>query len=91
MKKLSFAAATVAAALSIFALGAPAFAQDAPAAGSRGHYEWRSVPQYGPRAIGPSRVRVWVPEDAQVASFNCAMMQASAADGMNGAVKPKNG
>lgn len=91
MKTITSAAATVAAAFSIFALGAPAFAQDAPAAGSRGHYEWRSVPQYGPRAIGPSRVRIWVPEDAQAASCNCAMMQASAADCMNGAVKPKNG
>lgn len=91
MKTIRLSAAALAAALSTLAVGSPAFAQDAPAAGARGHYEWRSVPQFGPRAIGPSRVRVWVPEQAQVASCDCAMMQASAADCMNGAVKPKNG
>jgi len=91
MKTIRLSAAALAAALSIFAIGAPALAQDGPAAPKSGHYEWRSVPQFGPRAIGPSRVRVWVPAHDQMASCDCAMMQGSAADCMNGAVKPKNG
>ncbi len=47
-----------------------------------GHYEWKSVPQYGPRATGPAQRRVWVPDAAQVASCDCDMMKMSAADCM---------
>ena len=46
-----------------------------------GHYEWRSVPQFGPRAMGPTRQRVWVP-DAKMANCDCDMMKMSAADCM---------
>lgn len=91
MKTINLSAAAIAVALSTFAVASPAFAQDAPAASGRGHYEWRSVPQYGPRATGPARVRVWVPAAGDMASCDCAMMQASAADCMRGAVKPNNG
>lgn len=44
----------------------PAFAEQAEPPSSSGHYEWRSVPQFGPRATGP--VRVWVPDSTQQAS-----------------------
>lgn len=91
MKTISLSAAAIAAMLSTFAIAAPAFAQDAPATSARGHYEWRSVPQYGPRATGPARVRVWVPEAREMASCDCAMMRASPADCMKGATKPNNG
>jgi len=91
MKTISLSAAAIAAVLSTFAMAGPALAQDASATGARGHYEWRSVQQSGPRAIGPARVHVWVPEAREMASCNCAMMQASAADCMTGAAKPKNG
>lgn len=91
MKTINLSAAAIAVALSTFAAASPAFAQDAPAASARSHYEWRSVPQYGPRATGPARVRVWVPAAGGMASCDCAMMQASAANCMSGAVKPNNG
>lgn len=91
MKNINMSAAAIAVALSTFAVAAPALAQDAPAMSARGHYEWRSVPQFGPRATGPTRVRVWVPADCEMASCDCAMMQASPADCMKGAVKPNNG
>ena len=73
-----------------FSVSAPAWA-DAPHGPNLGHYEWRSVPQYGPRATGPARVRVWMPAAGDMASCDCAMMQASAADCMSSAVKPNNG
>ncbi|GLV23847.1 hypothetical protein [Sphingobium sp. TomTYG45] len=91
MKTIPLSAAVIAVALSTFAVASPVFAQDARAVSARGHYEWRSVPQYGPRATGPARVRVWVPQAGEMASCDCAMMQANAADCMRGAVKPNNG
>ena len=91
MKTINLSAASIAVALSTLAIAAPAFAQDAPVTSARGHYEWRGVPQFGPRVTGPSRVRVWVREDRAMASCDCAMMQASPADCMKGAVKPNNG
>ncbi len=91
MKTINLSAAAIAAALSTLVVASPAFAQDAPAARARGHYEWRSVPQYGPRATGPARVRVWVPEAREMASCDCTMMQPRATSCMNGAVKPNNG
>lgn len=91
MKTINLSAAAIAVALSTFAVASPAFAQDAPAASAQGHYEWRSVPQFGPRAIGPTRVRVWVQENREMAaSCDCAMMQANATDCMS-AVKPNKG
>ena len=90
-RNLQLVTAMLAAALAGCGAGSTDRAQDAPAASARGHYEWRSLPQYGPRATGPARVRVWVPAAGQMASCDCAMMQASAADCMRGAVKPNNG
>ena len=69
---------------------APAWA-DVMHNSTQGHYEWRSVPQYGPRATGPARVRVWVPEGRDMASCDCTMMQGNAADCMRGAAKPNKG
>lgn len=69
--------AVAASALSI----APAFAQgEAPA--RQGHYEWRSMPQYGPRAPLAAQRRVWVPDAPQMANCDCDMMKMSAADCM---------
>lgn len=66
--------AALAAACSV---AAPAWA-DASHNASQGHYEWRSVPQYGPRATGPVRQRVWVADHAQMANCDCDMMTMSA-------------
>ena len=71
-------------------LAAPALAADASRT-PQGHWEWRSAPQYGPRATGPARVRIWVPDSRDMASCDCAMMQASAADCMRGAVRSDKG
>jgi len=61
------------------ALAAPvaAFAGQADHSQQSGHYEWKSVPQYGPRATGPAQRRVWVPDTTQVASCDCDMMKMS--------------
>lgn len=66
------------------ALAAPvaAFASQADPGQQSGHYEWKSVPQYGPRATGPVQRRVWVPDTKQVASCDCDMMKMNAADCM---------
>ena len=56
-------------------------ADDQPEHGS-GRYEWRQVPQVGPRATGPALKRVWVPAHAQMADCDCDMMRMSAADCM---------
>lgn len=73
----------IAAALGV-ALAAPvaALAADAQLPMSSGHYEWRDAPQFGPRATGPARKRVWVLDDAQMANCACDMMKMSAADCM---------
>lgn len=74
---------TIAAALAaILSLSAPAWASDHDAA-AQGHWEWRSAPQYGPRAIGPSQKRVWVPDQTQMANCHCDMMAMRAADCMS--------
>ena len=66
------------------ALAAPAaaFAGQPDHSQQSGHYEWKSVPQYGPRATGPAQRRVWVPDTAKMASCDCDMMKMSAADCM---------
>lgn len=56
-------------------------AQDNRELGS-GRYEWRQVPQVGPRAVGPPLKRVWVPTQAAMADCDCNMMRMSAADCM---------
>lgn len=91
MKTINLSAAAIAVALSTFSFAAPSTAQAVPTTGGLGHYEWRSVPQYGPRTTGRTRIRVWMPEARAMAGCDCAMMQASAADCMRGAVKPNNG
>lgn len=78
MKTISIFAALAAS----FATFAPAFAEDVAPAASAGHYEWRTQPQYGPRAPLRAPVRVWVPansgEIAQSTNCDCAMMHGSA-------------
>lgn len=69
------------------ALAAPAtaFAGQPDHSQQSGHYEWKSVPQYGPRAPLQAPKRVWVPDTAQAANCDCDMMKmssASAADCM---------
>lgn len=61
----------------------PVLAADSQQSGS-GHYEWREVPQFGPRATGPVRKRVWVPDHSQMANCDCDMMKMSADDCMKG-------
>ncbi|MDD3799419.1 MAG: hypothetical protein PHE36_09610 [Novosphingobium sp.] len=79
MKTVLFGAAV--AALSLGLGATPAFAE-ADASPSGGHYEWREVPQFGPRATGPARKRVWVADNAQMANCDCEMMKMSAHDCM---------
>src|SRR3546814_18938871 len=52
------------------ALAAPvaAFAGQPDHSQQSGHYEWKSVPQYGPSTTGPAQRRVWVSDTAQVAT-----------------------
>src|SRR3546814_7686129 len=76
MKTLSVA---LVAALS---LTASAWAADNSQTTPQGHWEWRSAPQYGPRATGPAQKRVWVPDQAQMANCTCDMMKTHAADCM---------
>lgn len=59
------------------ALAAPitAFAAPADQNGHTGHYEWRSTPQFSPRASTSTLQHVWVPDAAQIAGCNCDMMQ----------------
>jgi hypothetical protein len=61
------------------ALAAPvaAFASQSDHSQQSGHYEWKSVPQYGPRAAGPAQRRVWVSDATQVAACDCEMMKMS--------------
>lgn len=63
------------------ALAAPvaAFAGQPDHSQQSGHYEWKSVPQYGPRVTGPVQRRVWVPDTKQAASCDCDMMKMSSA------------
>lgn len=72
--KMKMILAAMTAALSVTT---PAWA-DASHSSAQGHYEWRSVPQYGPRATGPVRQRVWVADHAQMANCDCDMMKMSA-------------
>lgn len=58
------------------AMPAAAFANQPKGAG---HYEWRTVPQYGPRSTGTTQRRVWVPDSPQAAGCDCDMMKHSAA------------
>lgn len=69
------------------ALAAPAvaFAMPADHNPQAGHYEWRSIPQFGPRASRPARQQVWVADATQMANCDCDMMKmgsAKAADCM---------
>src|SRR3546814_19655935 len=67
------------------ALAAPvaAFAGQPDHSQQSGHYEWKSVPQYGPRTTGPAQRRVWVSDTAPVASCDCDMMKMSGTDAAN--------
>jgi hypothetical protein len=58
---------------------AVAFAGQPNQSQQSGHYEWKSVPQYGPRAVGPTQRRGWVPDSTQVANCDCDMMKMSSA------------
>lgn len=62
------------------ALPLPALAADGHRHDGSGHYEWREVPQFGPRAGAPARKQVWIPHHAQMA--DCGMMKMSADDCM---------
>jgi len=65
-----------------FSASAPAMAAQTNQPTRSGHYEWRTVPQFGPRATGPVQKRVWVPNEAAKAECDCAMMKAHPAECM---------
>ncbi|ARS26960.1 hypothetical protein [Sphingomonas sp. KC8] len=60
----------------------PAMAAEADQPARSGHYEWRTVPQFGPRATGPTRKRVWVPDQVSKTDCECAMMKTNPAECM---------
>jgi hypothetical protein len=65
------------AALSLGLGATPAFAR-ATDTQPGGHYEWRTIPQPGPRSAMPvARKRVWVPDPTQMANCECGMMRMS--------------
>lgn len=80
MKTLTVLAALAA----VFTVSAPAFAQNTTTPAETGHWEWRSQPNYGPRAPLRAPVRVWIPatatasKEAKPANCDCAMMHGSA-------------
>lgn len=49
----------------------------AAAVSGQGHYEWRQVPQSGPRASLQGARRVWVPDAKQLASCDSDMVKMS--------------
>lgn len=57
--KIHVLAAALGAALT---LPLPALAAGPQQHNDAGHYEWRTIPQFGPRATGPAQKRVWVPD-----------------------------
>ena len=72
--QILFAAIGLALALPLPALAAESHQQD-----GSGHYEWRPLPQFGPRTTGPAQKRVWVSDkEEQQANCECAMMKMSA-------------
>lgn len=76
---------TIAAALGAALLAStPAFAAPGPQEHGSGRFEWRDVPQFGPRSTGPARKRVRVADHAPMANGNCDMMKMSA----DGCMKP---
>lgn len=87
MKTLKIAATIIASAFTFTS----AFAQGG--ADCMGHYEWRSAPQYGPRAPMQAPKRVWVQDHAQMAKRICDMMKMSPADcmkNMHGMMSPSD-
>ena len=69
---------SIAAALAAVASASVAFAHDARATGSSGHYEWQSRSTFGPRAPLSAPARIWVGDTKDVASCDCAMMHETA-------------
>jgi hypothetical protein len=65
------------------ALPLPALAADG-GQGDSGRYEWRQVPQVGPRSGVHQRKRVRVADNVQVAKCDCDMMRVSADECMMG-------
>ena len=90
MKIIKHGAALAVALISTLATSSPAMAQDGGSAGQSGHYEWRSAPTFGPRAI-PHRVRVWVGPPQMAANCDCSMMKADEAEATACMGMSKNG
>jgi hypothetical protein len=50
-----------------------------------GHWEWKTLPTFGPKSTGPSRIRVWIKDsDTSMANCDCDMMKMSPDDCMKG-------
>ncbi len=70
---------SIAAAVAAFTAASGAFAHDAPATGTSGHYEWESRLSIGAnKANFPTQTRVWVKDKPNLASSDCAMMHKAA-------------
>ena len=66
-----------AAAMALAATSTAAVAADSNTRTS-GHYEWRQVPQFGPKAPLTVPRRVWVADRQEMANCDCDMMKMSA-------------
>jgi len=65
--------AAAAAALMVGAGSGAAFAQT-----STGHWEWKSVPNFGPRAPFQAPKRVWIADPHPTADCDCMKMRSQA-------------
>jgi hypothetical protein len=65
-----FFAALSAATLPVSTAPANAAALTSPA----GHWEWKQIAQYGPRAASPTSHRVWIADPAAMAASDCGKM-----------------
>lgn len=71
-----------AAMLAATSIGWPALAAASSPGPLSGHYEWRSMPQFGPRSAGPSHKRVWVPDRTRLADCDCTTMRSDPSECM---------
>jgi hypothetical protein len=70
---------SIVAAFAALASAPVAFAHDATATRTSGHYAWKSQPVFGPNKSNlPAQVRVWVKDTPDLASCDCAMMHDTA-------------
>ena len=69
---------SIAAAFAAITSASVAFAHDAHATGTSGHYEWQSRPTVGPHAPLTAPARIWGSDPGEIAGRDCAKMHEAA-------------